>query len=496
MNWRQVTVFLVLSCVLVIAGCGETVQGTSQVGTTLVETEQPTLKPEPTPQATDLPTPGPATFNAVPRQEFGEGEEVIELDLMQYIIGRDANELQFTWVNQENSNLLVDIQDGVLMARLPDLTWHGSEVIRLTACDPAGVCAGAEIELFKAKEDFPPRITGFGEQVIFGGESFQPLNLDQHVVDLDHEPGDLVWKVSSTQNLQVEIESRTLLVSAVDPDWRGSETIDLEVCDPGRLCDKSEVEFSVIDQADVNLTYVVNEGFIIESGGKKVILDGLLSTIGSFELPVSVQRAMTMGQAPFDNIDLVLTTHNHDDHFDPLIVGAFLAANPQTRFVSTPQTVSDLAVNYGEFDAIDEQVIEVYPASGEQERLFVNGIEIQVFNLPHGSYQNLGLMFDLGGIRFLHTGDYFEEDADSAVQRLQDYGLPQQGIDLAFIAEPFLHYERYDQVVLTGLQPGLLVPMHYIASQPGYWIDILEERYPDSILFTREMEEVELVFPQ
>jgi L-ascorbate metabolism protein UlaG (beta-lactamase superfamily) len=496
MNWRLTTGFLVISCGLVITACGGAVQETSPVGTAQVEIEQPTLKPGPTPQATDLPTPAPATFSAIPRHEFREGEEVIELDLMQYIIGGDVNELQYTWEIQGDSQLLVDIQDGVLIARLPDLTWRGSEVILLEACDPAGVCAAVEIEVFKAIEDFPPRITGFGDQVIFSGESFQPLDLDQHVVDLDHEHGELVWRADSTQNLKVAIENRNLLVSAVDPDWRGSETIVLEVCDPGDQCDKSGVEFNIIDQADVQLTYVVNEGFIIESGGKKVILDGLLSTIGSFELPVSVQRAMTTGQDPFDNIDLVLTTHFHDDHFDPLIVGAFLANNPQTRFVSTPQTVSDLAVNYDDFEAIEEQVIEVYPAPGEQERLFVNGIEIQVFNLPHGSYQNLGLMFDLGGVRFLHSGDYFEEDADTAIQRLQDYGLPQQVIDVAFIAEPFLHYERYDQVVLAGIQPGLLVPMHYIASQPGYWFDILEERYPDSILFTREMEEVELTFRQ
>jgi hypothetical protein len=38
--------------------------------------------------------------------------------------------------------------------------------------------------------------------------------------------------------------------------------------------------------------------------------------------------------------------------------------------------------------------------------------------------------------------------------------------------------------------------MHYIASQPNNWIQSLAERYPDSILFTRELERIELSFPQ
>jgi hypothetical protein len=164
--------------------------------------------------------------------------------------------------------------------------------------------------------------------------------------------------------------------------------------------------------------------------------------------------------------------------------------------VTTPQTVSDLMVNYPEFEVIEEQVIEVYPEAGEQERLVVNGIEVRVFNLPHGSYQNLGFMVDLGGVRFLHTGDYYEDDADPAIELLQVYEFPLQGIDVAFIAEPFLRYERFDQLVAEGIRPGVLVPMHYIASQPNNWIQSLAERYPDSILFTRELERIELSFPQ
>ena len=480
---------------LLIAGCRGAVPVVSTVDATAVETAQATRRPEPIPRPTETPTQVAAAFRAIPGQDFGAGEAVIALDLAQYYVGGEVGESQFTWEMQGDSQLQIEIQEGVLRARLPEPTWHGKDVILLEACDPTGECARTEFEVVKAREDFPPQILGFGDQVVFSGGELQAIDLDQHVLDLDHEPGELTWSVSSPESLQAEIEKRKLIISARDPDWRGAERLVVAVCDPGGLCDECEVEFSVIERAEIALTYVINEGFILESGGKKVILDGLLSTIGYYELPVTVQRAMSLGQPPFDDVDLVLTTHNHDDHFDPLIVGAFLAANPQTKFVSTPQTVSDLMVNYPDFDLVEEQVIDVYPGPGEETRVWSHGIEVRVFNLPHGAYQNLGFMFDLGGVRFLHTGDYYEDDADAALELLQGYGFHQQGIDVAFIAEPFLRYERYDQVVPQGVQPGALVPMHYVASYPSIWIDSLKERYPDSVLFSREMEAIELSFP-
>jgi hypothetical protein len=120
---------------------------------------------------------------------------------------------------------------------------------------------------------------------------------------------------------------------------------------------------------------------------------------------------------------------------------------------------------------------------------------VKVFNLPHGSYPNLGLMIELGGVRVLHTGDFFMEDAQEAIYLLQGYGLPDEGVDIAFIAFPFLRSERYDEVVPQGIQPGLIVPMHYIASETVDLFDLLEKNYPESLIFYEEMESVLLTFP-
>ena len=69
---------------------------------------------------------------------------MIALDLAQYYRGGEVGESQFTWEMQGDSQLQIEIQEGVLMARLPDPTWHGRDVVLLEPCDPTGECARTE----------------------------------------------------------------------------------------------------------------------------------------------------------------------------------------------------------------------------------------------------------------------------------------------------------------------------------------------------------------
>ena len=495
MNWCKGIAFIVLSCGLVSAGCGETHQETatekSIEGKEIQATIQQTSIPDVSATARQI----QVSFSEIPEQVLSDYEEVLELDLGNCINGMEQFEEPLSWESSGSEQLQIQIRDGVMTASVPEQTWYGREVIQIEACSSEDMCIEAEIEFIKPQLEFPPQIKGFGEQVVFPGESFRPINLDERVHDPDHAPGELTWIITSPENLQVEIEERTLVVNPVAEGWSGPLTVELEVCDPDGLCDQADVVFRISDETRVTLTYVVNEGFIVEAGGKKIMVDGLLSNVGSYQIPTMVQKAMVTGRPPFDDIDLVLATHSHEDHFDPQVVGEFLAVNPETRFLSTNQAISALASNNDDYDSFQEQVIGVYPSRGSYEQFVVNGIEVKVFNLSHGSYPNLGLMIELGGVRMLHTGDFSMEDAQEAIYLLQGYGLPDEGIDIAFIAFPFLRSERYGEVVPQGIQPGVIVPMHYIASETVDLFDLLEINYPESIIFREEMESVLLTFP-
>ena len=60
-----------------------------------------------------------------------------------------------------------------------------------------------------------------------------------------------------------------------------------------------------------------------------------------------------------DNVDLILATHNHADHFDPIAVGRHLRANPEARFVSTKQAVKSLRDRVEDFEAIADDLTNI-----------------------------------------------------------------------------------------------------------------------------------------
>ena len=69
------------------------------------------------------------------------------------------------------------------------------------------------------------------------------------------------------------------------------------------------------------LQLVRNATLLIEYGGKKILVDPMLSPKGAIESWAGIQRNPTIDlKMPVEEIikgvDLVMVTHTHDDHFD------------------------------------------------------------------------------------------------------------------------------------------------------------------------------------
>src|SRR5688572_13770900 len=89
-------------------------------------------------------------------------------------------------------------------------------------------------------------------------------------------------------------------------------------------------------RAPLELTYLANMGVFLESGGKRVVIDGFHH--GALEeyasVPPSLLSALEHSRAPFSALDLVLTTHRHQDHFDAGSVAARLLSDSAAVFVA------------------------------------------------------------------------------------------------------------------------------------------------------------------
>ena len=177
--------------------------------------------------------------------------------------------------------------------------------------------------------------------------------------------------------------------------------------------------------SEVQVTYLANEGFLLEAGEDSVLVDALFGNemVDWCHVPPPETLARSeIAQPPFDGVDLVLVTHAHVDHFAPDRVLRHLKANPAAVLVVPPQAVGPLteepAWSDGYHDRIEVLDLELF----ESNQLTIRGIELEVHRVRHCYYsetdpatgetrnrhervEQLVYAFDIGDLTVLHLGD-------------------------------------------------------------------------------------------
>ena len=111
-----------------------------------------------------------------------------------------------------------------------------------------------------------------------------------------------------------------------------------------------------------NVTYIANEGFLIEVGSQKIMIDAIFDDRSISYAHVPDEETLSLMQAskaPFDDIDLLLVTHSHRDHFSVAPVLEHLKSNPSCVLIGPPQVVKGLKIVEPEFEKDDLKVREV-----------------------------------------------------------------------------------------------------------------------------------------
>jgi L-ascorbate metabolism protein UlaG (beta-lactamase superfamily) len=228
--------------------------------------------------------------------------------------------------------------------------------------------------------------------------------------------------------------------------------------------------------------YVGNAGFMITVGDKKILVDALFR---GEPIPRAVAELLDAAAPPFDNVDLILATHVHRDHFDAERVFNHLEHNPNAVFISSDDVIDDvLAIGDVSHQTI---AIRLPRRVGARTNLVVNGIGVEAMFMDHGGgMQNLGFVVTVNGRRFFHTGDMDPESV--SVTALQGLGLPEKQIDIAFIAHFMLITEEQHAHILEGIQAAYVVPMHYQFTYPVPDYELMETYFPDAIVFHESLE--------
>jgi L-ascorbate metabolism protein UlaG (beta-lactamase superfamily) len=245
---------------------------------------------------------------------------------------------------------------------------------------------------------------------------------------------------------------------------------------------------------DLHVTYLGNEGFLLEVEGRKVLIDAL---VGEHNQKAFVDRTagtadkLRRGEAPYDDVDLVLATHVHGDHFYAFDVALHLVNNPKAVFVSTEQAVKELKRQFEGYAQIRDRVRVVNPEEGTFVELEELGLSVA--NLHHGRYegqttQNLGFLIEMGGHRLLHIGD-----TEATAEDFAPLELPSREIDVAFVPSWYFT-DPWEGVIEPAVKPKNVIAMHLAPRwkdekfshnqiQSRKRVRYIREKYPDVILF-------------
>jgi L-ascorbate metabolism protein UlaG (beta-lactamase superfamily) len=187
-------------------------------------------------------------------------------------------------------------------------------------------------------------------------------------------------------------------------------------------------------QHSIQVTYLSNEGFLIESSDKKVIIDAP----HPYYVSNYTQERMKNNLEPFNNVDLSLATHNHLDHFDANMVAVQMNNSPETYFIG-PQEVTSLLNAEPGYTDFSSRVITLTPGWNKYTDTIINGIKIRAMRLHHDaqSMQNIGYLIELDSMKIFHTGDYSGDytgnHASNIFYELDTFHLKNENIDIAFL---------------------------------------------------------------
>ncbi len=436
----------------------------------------------PAPTLEDL----PPVISGLVDQEVPDDERFPWIALDDYVDDPDHPDEAIVWSLSGAVDLSARILAATRQLRVdpPSDEWRGSETIWLEACDPEGLCDSVDIVFSVFDENDAPAVH-MRDQFVYLGQVFSPLALDEHVSDVDNSADEMAWSWSGNSELLLSVADRILTVDLPASGWHGREIIQLQACDPGGACGSAEVVFAVVAESDVVITFTSNAGFLITTGGKKILIDALYPGDTSPETLALMENA----QPPFDSVDLVLATHDHPDHFGPTSVGRHLAANPKAVFVSTESAVEMMREGYEDFPEIAERVVPVHLPRGASLQETVNGIDLLMVNLPHGisgTYLNLGFIITVGDNVLFHTGDSGPETMSR--DYFLAYDVASEQIDVAFVAHFILQAEEQHWFITKGIQAQYIIPMHYLHTFPDVDFEIIEAYFPDAIVFHEELE--------
>ena len=210
--------------------------------------------------------------------------------------------------------------------------------------------------------------------------------------------------------------------------------------------------------------YVANSGMLLTIGGARFLIDApIRDGIPPYATSSAEERALLENaRSPYDNVDAILITHWHEDHFSADAIARLLAASPKTKLFASHDVVRRLLEAA---PAVSAQTVAVEPHR-RGGLLTIEDVPVRVLRIRHNPTRrpaddHLGFLIGRS-YAVLHVGDAdpaadnFDvlDDLPSTDPRV---GLP---IDVAFLPFWYVTDEANRRMVASRIRPRRIVAMH------------------------------------
>jgi len=244
----------------------------------------------------------------------------------------------------------------------------------------------------------------------------------------------------------------------------------------------------------ISVTSIANCGFLIETDGQKIIIDGLFKP-GHNRYPTpdsNTQKLLVSNQYPFDNINLILVSHAHVDHFDNEMVLYCMLNNPFTKLLCPQQVIDSLFKNEAIFNKIKTRIIECTPETYTSQLIQIGNIEINACRLVHvggerfKNTQNIAFLISINGKSVFHTAD----TDPSQIDKYTGFKVSELKVDIGFLNEDFGKIENA-ACAREFINAKYNIAMHFPDSIAVGWLDSIKDKpdlFPNPFIFTKELE--------
>ncbi|MGL1885936.1 MAG: MBL fold metallo-hydrolase [Reichenbachiella sp.] len=233
------------------------------------------------------------------------------------------------------------------------------------------------------------------------------------------------------------------------------------------------------------VTYLGNEGIFIEYQGSKVLIDGLFEDPSArFDYPDNATITKIIdGKAPYNNINALLVTHAHPDHFNPNYSVQMLQNNKTTELIISPQGLDSMNMVSDNVSQIRGRIM-VYPWARGWKTTTAGSVTIKSAYTRHAGksnskVQNNIFIITIGDKKLLHIGD-----SKMDVSNFDKLRLIYEDIDIAFVPFWFMTGLYGSEIVNKHIGAKKVVGIHMPSGDKNSKIiSKINTQYPKSKVF-------------